>query len=150
MNPVNDIEVIINGKRYILSGYESGEYLQKTAAFINKKVAELKKQEFYKLIDSEMRNVVLQINLADEYFKLKDRLEEIEHDSDSKSNEIYSYKHEIMSLRSKLDASLTQIEELKKENINEQKKVVKLETELEQLRGSEESSDAPGRKRAKH
>ena len=32
MNKFNDIEVIINNKRYTLSGYESEEYLQRVAS----------------------------------------------------------------------------------------------------------------------
>ena len=35
MNTKNDVEVIINGKQYTLSGYESSEYLQKIANHIN-------------------------------------------------------------------------------------------------------------------
>lgn len=136
MNSRNDIEVIINGKRYTLTGYESEDYLQKTAGFINSKLAELKKQDFYKTLDSDTKNVVLQINLADEYFKVKRMLEESENDCDSKSNEIYSYKHDIMNLQGKLEAANKQIEVLKKENIEEQKKVVKLETELSQRKKS--------------
>lgn len=134
MNSRNDIEVIINGKRYTLSGYESEEYLQRTAVFINNKIAELKQQDFYKTLDSDMRAILLQINLADEYFKVKRLLEESEADGDAKSNEMYALKHEIINLQTKLSAALRQVEDLKKENIEEQKKNVKLETELNQTR----------------
>ena len=40
MNTKNDVEVIINGKQYTLSGYESSEYLQKIANHINDKLTE--------------------------------------------------------------------------------------------------------------
>ena len=36
----NDIPVVINGKVYTLSGYESEEYLQSIAMYINNKVTE--------------------------------------------------------------------------------------------------------------
>lgn len=130
MNRRNDTEVIINNKRYTLTGYESEEYLQKIAVFINNKSDDMKRQEIYRSLDSDMRQILLQINIADEYFKMKRQYEESEADSDSKSNEIYSLKHEIMSLQAKLETAKMEIEQLKKENVDEQKKNVKLETEL--------------------
>ena len=42
MNTKNDVEVIINGKQYTLSGYESSEYPLKTANHINDKIAEFR------------------------------------------------------------------------------------------------------------
>lgn len=129
-NKKNDTEVIINNKRYTLSGFESEEYLQKIATFINGKINDLKQQDAYKTMDSEMKAVLLEINLADEYFKLKRQYDESEDDSDSKSNEIYSLKHEIMSLQTKLEKANKEIERLRDQNVDEQKKNVKLETEL--------------------
>ena len=38
-----DTEVIIGGKVFTLSGYESEEYLQKVASYINNKIAEYNK-----------------------------------------------------------------------------------------------------------
>ena len=100
MGRKNDTEVIIKNKRYRLSGFENEEYLQRIAGFLNNKFAEIKKQDIYKNLDSEMRAIFLEINLVDEYFKMKNKYEESEADSESKSNEIYSMKHEIMSLQS--------------------------------------------------
>ncbi|MCQ2495071.1 MAG: cell division protein ZapA [Lachnospiraceae bacterium] len=126
----NDTEVIINNKRYRLSGFENEEYLQRIAGFLNNKISEMKQQELFKSLDSDMKNIFLEINLADEYFKIKNKYEESEADSESKSNEIYSLKHEIMSLQSKLEIAEKEIERQKQLNVEEQKKNVKLETEL--------------------
>ena len=38
MSSKNDTEVIIDGKIFTLSGYESPEYLQKVASYINNKI----------------------------------------------------------------------------------------------------------------
>ena len=40
MSSKNNTEVILGGKVFTLSGYESEEYLQKVAAYINNKLAE--------------------------------------------------------------------------------------------------------------
>lgn len=130
INRKNDTEVIINNKRYTISGFESEEYLQKIATFLNSKINELKQQDFFRNLDTDMKAVLIEINVADEYFKIKRKYEESEDDSDSKSNEIYTLKHEIMSLQTKLEKANKEIERLRDQNVDEQKKNVKLETEL--------------------
>ena len=43
-----DTEVIIGGKVFTLSGYESEEYLQKVASYINNKVNEYNKLDAFR------------------------------------------------------------------------------------------------------
>ena len=134
MNRRTDIEVIINNKRYTLGGYESEEYLQKVATYINNKYAELKKQDFYRNLDSDMRNVLLQINIADDYFKIKKQMQSLESDSDAKSGEIFDLKHEIILLQTKLETLERDLALAKEDNLEEQKKVIRLEAELNESR----------------
>ncbi|MBO7362265.1 MAG: cell division protein ZapA, partial [Lachnospiraceae bacterium] len=128
-NKRNDTEVFINNKKYTLSGFESEEYLQKVAAYINTKISELKTLDSYRNLDNDMRTILLEINLADDYFMVKRRFDDSENDSDSKSSEIYQLKHEIMSLNNKLEKTNKEIEKLREDIVEEQKKNVKLETE---------------------
>ena len=44
----NEAEVLIGGKVITLSGYESREYIQKVAAYLDNKLDEHKKMESYK------------------------------------------------------------------------------------------------------
>ena len=53
MNTKNDVEVIINGRTYIISGYESSEYMQKIATHINSKYDEFKKSDSFPKLDQE-------------------------------------------------------------------------------------------------
>ena len=129
-NRRNDAEVFINGKRYTLSGFESEEYLQKVAAYLNSKISELKTLESYKNLDNDMKTILLEINIADDYFKIKRRFDDSETDSDSKSGEIYQLRHEIMALNGKLDKANKDIEKLREDIVEEQKRNVRLETEL--------------------
>lgn len=133
MNKYHDIEVIINNKRYTLSGYESEEYLQKIASYINSKHAEFRNKDAYKFLDSDLKNILMQINIADDYYKTRDRIKDIEKDTESKSNEIFDLKHELISTQTKLDSTLKEVEELKKELYEAQKKIVRLETELSDM-----------------
>lgn len=129
MNKMNNIEVIINNKRYTLRGYESEEYLQKVATYINNKHSEFKKQDFYKLLDSEMKNILMEINIADDYFKVRSQIKEIELENDGKGNEIYDLKHELVKTQTKLEAANQEITVLKQELNEAQKKIIRLETE---------------------
>lgn len=130
MNKMNDIEVIINNKRYNLRGYESEEYLQRIASYINNKHLEFKKQDFYKMLDSEMKSILMDINIADDYFKIKNQMKEFELENENKGKEIYDLKHEVISAQTKLDVGLKEMEALTKELNEAQKKIIRLETEL--------------------
>ena len=64
-------EVVIGGKVYTLSGYESEEYLQKVAVYINGKLNEFDSIEGYQRFPADMKATLLQLNIADDYFKAK-------------------------------------------------------------------------------
>ena len=67
--------VVIDKKEYNLSGFEQEDYLQMVAAYINQKITEMNQQESYKRIPQDMKNLMLQLNLADDYFKAKEQAE---------------------------------------------------------------------------
>lgn len=73
MSVKTDTEVIIGGKVFTLSGYESEEYLQRVASYINNKTAEYNKVESFKRQPVDTQSVLLQLNIADDYFKAKNR-----------------------------------------------------------------------------
>ena len=130
MNKYHDIEVIINNKRYTLSGYESEEYLQKIASYINSKHTEFRNKDAYKFLDSDLKNILMQINIADDYYKSKIKIKDLETDNEAKGNEIFDLKHEVISTQTKLEAAQKEIDELRKELYEAQKRIVRLETEL--------------------
>jgi cell division protein ZapA len=128
MNKLHDIDVIINNKRYTLSGYESEEYLQKIASYINAMHNQYRNSDAYKFLDSDMKNILIQINIADEYYKARDKIKEMETENDLKSNEIFELKHELIAGQSQLGDAQKKIKGLKQELNETQKKVVRLET----------------------
>ena len=77
-------EVVIDGKVYTLSGYEGEEYLQKVAAYINNKISEFDGIEDYRHIPLNMKNTLIQLNIADDYFKAKAQVEKLERDLENK------------------------------------------------------------------
>ena len=129
----NNTEVIIDGKVYTLSGYESQEYLQKVATYINDKIAEFKMLDEYKRIPSDMRSTLLALNIADDYFKAKKQAEIFEQDLQQKDQEMYDLKHELISLRMQIEeAQKNEQEALDEKNLLEGK-VKELEKELDEM-----------------
>lgn len=130
MNTKNDVEVIISGKQYTLSGYESSEYLQKIANHINDKIAEFKEQEGYARLDTEMKNILLAINLSDDYYKAIKESNELKKEKDEMEKEIFDIKHEMLTMQSEIDEAKEQIKKLKEEKQTAQNQIIRLETEL--------------------
>ena len=130
MNTKNDVEVIINGKQYTLSGYESSEYLQKIANHINDKIAEFKEQDGYLRLDTEMKNILLAINLSDEYYKALKDSNDIKKENEEMEKEIFDIKHEMLTMQSELDKANEQIKKLAEERQAAKDQVIRLETEL--------------------
>lgn len=131
MNQKNDIEVTINGKQYVLAGYESDEYLQRVASYINHKYEEFKGQEGYNILDNDMRNVLMQINITDDFFKAQQRVNELSDMITMKDRELFELRHEVIGYKTKIEDLQDKTESLKNANLEEQKKVIKLEAELE-------------------
>ena len=71
MSSRTDSKVLIGGKIYTLSGYESEEYLQKIASYLNNKIKELNQLQGYKRMSADMQKIFLELNIADDYFKAK-------------------------------------------------------------------------------
>ena len=130
MSSKNKTEVLIDGQIYTLSGYESEEYLQRVATYINNKLAELKKLDGYARLSQELKSILLELNVADDYFKAKNQVEMVEEELAQKDQELYDLKHELISTQIKLEDAAKELEALKEQTTEYQKQIVKLETEL--------------------
>lgn len=127
-----DVQVLLGGKVYTLSGYESEEYLQKIALYINNKMSELNELPGYKRMGSDMQKTLLELNMADDYYKARKRIGELEKDLEDKDKAEYDLKHELIAAQIQLDESSRKVDQLKDE-INElQKQIVKLEAKADQ------------------
>jgi len=130
MSSKTDIEVLIGGKVYTLSGYESKEYLQKIALYINSKMAELDEMPNYKRLTTDVQRILLELNMADDYHKAKKQIHLMEQDIEEKDKLEYDLKHELIASQIRLEDATKENSELKSE-INElQKQIVKLETKV--------------------
>ena len=124
-------EVLIGGKVYTLSGFEGEEYLQKVSSYLNHKITECTNSEGYRKQSADTRNVLLALNIADDYFKAKERVDLLEKDSDSNDKEVYDLKHELISLQIKFDTLEEKMKEVERSNQQLQLQKDRLETSLE-------------------
>ena len=122
-----DIQVLIGGKIYTLSGYESEEYLQKIALYINNKMDEMDQISNYRRLSMDMQKTLLELNMADDYHKAKKQIEMLEADIEEKDKTEYDLKHELISSQIQLEKADREIDRLKSEINDLQKQIVKLE-----------------------
>ena len=104
----NTVEVLIGGKIIRISGYESEEYLQRVASYLNHKTTELKGLKGYSHMSADLRNSLLSLNVADDYFKAKEQADRAGEELQAKDKEIYDLKHELVELREQLAAKPAQ------------------------------------------
>jgi len=134
MDSRTDVEVLILGKVYTLSGYESEEYLQKIASYINNKMAEYNKIDSFKKLSMDYQSVLMQVNLADDYFKAKKQVDVLEEEIKAKEKELYDLKHELISYQIKMENMEKTVKNLNSDLNENAKKIIRLETELKEAR----------------
>lgn len=130
MSSKTDTEVIIGGKVFTLSGYESEEYLQKVASYINNKVNEYNKVDSFRRQPLDTQSVLLQLNIADDFFKAKKQISLLEEELQTKEKELYDLKHELISSQIKLENAEKKTKELQTEVNDQSKKIGRMKTEL--------------------
>lgn len=118
----NAAEVLINGKIYTISGYESTAYLHKVASYLNEMEEQISQMEGYRRLGSEEKQLLKNMNLADAYFKANEAKEQLERDTEHKDKEIYSLKHDLIDAKLEKEKLLQRIQELETQLHEEQKR----------------------------
>lgn len=131
MSAKSNTEVLIGGKVYTLSGYEGEEYLQRVAAYINNKINEFNEMENVRRLPADMKTTLIELNIADDFFKAKDRIEKMERDLDLKEKELYDLKHELASVLMQVETKEKSGRELELQNKELLLQKAKLESALE-------------------
>ena len=126
MSSKNYIDVIIDGKIYNIGGFESEAYLQKVASYINNMIAEFKQNENYRVQKVDMQRILLEINIANDYFKAKKQADLLQNDI-----ELYDLKHELIVSDSKAETATKELNEALEKIESLEKEIIKLQTELE-------------------
>ena len=129
----NSVQVLIGGKVYTLGGYESDEYLQKVAGYLDQKIAEVDQNENSRTLAYDRKRILVELNIADDYFKARERIEKLEQDLEIKEKELYDLKYELISEQSKIEAYEKNIRELEAKNNELLQTNARLEADIEDL-----------------
>ena len=120
------IQVIIDGKIYVLSGENSESYLHDVADYLNHKIESIRKESWnYNKLEESVRSLLLQINICDELFQERKKVEEMQELLDQEKSESYSYKHDLVKTKLKLDGVLQELESTQKKLLALEKKEAK-------------------------
>lgn len=162
MKAKNDIDITIGGKTFTLSGVESEDYLREVAAYLNEKIRGFSDDASYWRLPNDMRNVMLQLNLADDFFKehsraaaLEAQVQELEEQRDQVGSELEDVRKSAQEAASRITELEADAEGLRdrvqraaaaensatKRFGAEKSRAGKLEEELEALRRSKAESD---------
>lgn len=129
----NTTQVLIGGKIITLSGYESEEYLQKVANYMNSKMTELGQIPGYNRQAQETRHTLLSLNIADDYFKAKRQAEMFEEELEAKDREMYDLKHDLINGQVELERAHKETQESTLQIRSLEAKIAELEQELDEL-----------------
>ena len=132
MSSKNYIDVVIDGKIYNIGGFESEAYLQKVASYINNMILEFKKNEDFRMQKPDMQRILLEINIANDYFKAKKQADLLEDDLSIKEKEVYDLKHELILSDAKAQTATDELENALERIKELEKEIVRLQTENKQ------------------
>ena len=81
----------------------------------------------------DTQSTLLQLNIADDFFKAKRQIAIIEAEMQSKEKEYTDLKHEMVSCQIQLDTAKNQLKDLQNQNEELKRNIVRLETELKNI-----------------
>ena len=121
------VDVLIAGKTYTISGYESDEYIQRVGLYVDRKMTEVLKSN--NTLSTSISAVLTALNIADDYFRTYE-------------NEL-NFKKEIITSKLEIDRLLEENHtlgeknrELSEKNTNIQIEIAKREAELAEIRSN--------------
>lgn len=134
MTEKTDVQVIIDNKVLTISGYESEEYLQRVALYINNKISEFNQLDGFKFANKDMQHRLIEVNITDDYFKEKEKSEKLTSELKAKTDEAYDLKHDVINKDMQIKTKNEEISKINESLREAQKKIVQLEAELKDLK----------------
>ena len=125
----HDIPVVLNDRVYTLSGYDNDEYIQSVVNYINGKLSECKTNESFRRLSKEHQNMLVALNVADDYFKAKNQANNLSEEDNEKEKQLYDLRHEMIEAQIKHESDMRLVEEYKEQVNALQRKLIQLEAE---------------------
>lgn len=124
-----DVPVVLNDRVYTLSGFENDEYIQSIVHYINSKLMECKSSESFRRLSKEHQNMLVALNVADDFFKAKNQAANLTEEDTEKEKQLYDLRHEMIEAQIKHESDMRLVEEYKEQVNALQRKIIQLEAE---------------------
>ncbi len=124
-----DIPVVLNDRIYTLSGYENDDYIQSVVNYINNKLTECKTSEQFRRMSKEHQNMLVALNIADDFFRIKNQADDLTEEDTEKEKQLYDLRHEMIEAQIKHESDMRLVEEYKEQVNALQRKLIQLEAE---------------------
>ena len=108
----NKVDVVIGGKVLTIKSEESAEHVQRLALYVSQKIDMLKAKNLSAVVDERLRTLLIALNLADDYFKVKDQFtaqEVINQNLTAKAGKLEKENTALKSQVQKLQAQLEKV-----------------------------------------
>lgn len=97
------VDVIIDNKVLTLGGKEKESYYQQVASYVNEKIGELRSEPGFNRQPKDIQNILISLNIADDYLKSKARFEEVCALVDKQAKDVYKLKHDVVADKIKIE-----------------------------------------------
>ena len=99
MKDKNHFNITLAGKSYTLAGDESSEYLSTVVDYIEGKYADYSANISFRTQPMDMQHVMLEVNIADDYFKCKEQVEILNRKLEEQAAELERMKNSLVSMQ---------------------------------------------------
>ncbi len=130
MEKKNSFSITLAGKPYKLCGEESNEYLSRVGSYIEGKYAKFSSEISFRALPIDMQHVLLQLNIADDYFKCLEELSISKRMQEEQSQELEKLKASLVSMQVKYDNLESSTKLVEKKYQESKDKINKLENRL--------------------
>lgn len=94
------VDVVIREKVYSIKGEDTGR-IQILSEFLNSKYDEISEADGFDRMGKDYQNMMLQLNIADEYLKCADENKRLKETIGEYERQIYNLKHKLITLQMK-------------------------------------------------
>ncbi len=103
MEKKNCFNITIAGKSYTLCGNESNEYLKNVGSYIENKYNTFAEDVAFRSQPMDMQHILMQLNIADDYFKCREELYISKRKYEEQSIELEKLKSSLVGMQVKYE-----------------------------------------------
>ena len=130
MDKKNCFNIILAGKSYTLCGNESNEYLKSVGSYIEKKYNEYSADLAFRTQPVDMQHILMQLNIADDYFKCREKLSVYMRKLDEQAAEVEKLQSSLVAMQVKYENLESSTKLIEKRYQEAKSKISRLESKL--------------------